>query len=223
MGISQKDLIHSLSNLLNWLEQENSWGTNKGELRFITGRLGELYVAIMTNGQMAEATNQAGYDVVSEENERISVKTTTNWIGTHNFTFNKNTLAKVDRITLVYVDVEEVSLKIIFDEPKEKAVSLMVDADNGSKYSFAMSKIITKQNELMKSPTIIAFAKYKDYTINRLESGTIELLQSDIVIKPVKPILRKIAKEIGVDINNSTSNPKNTRVLGWDIIKQLSL
>lgn len=40
MIITPKDMIHSLSKLLDWLEQESNWGTNKGELRFITGRIG---------------------------------------------------------------------------------------------------------------------------------------------------------------------------------------
>lgn len=43
-------MINSLSHLLDWLEREKNWGTNRGELKFITGRIGELYAAIMTNG-----------------------------------------------------------------------------------------------------------------------------------------------------------------------------
>jgi len=43
----------------------------------LTGRIGELYAAMITRGQMALETNQRGYDVVSALNERISVKTIT--------------------------------------------------------------------------------------------------------------------------------------------------
>lgn len=43
------------------------------ELRPLTGRIGELYVAMITRGQMALATNQKGGDVVSALGERISV------------------------------------------------------------------------------------------------------------------------------------------------------
>lgn len=218
MGIGQKDMINSLSNLLNWLEQENSWGTNKGELRFITGRIGEVYTAIMTNGQMAEATNQKGYDVVSEKNEKISVKTTTCWRGTHHFKFNKNTLENIDRVVLVYVDVEEGDVKIIYDESLEKAKTLMRNSDS----TISMSKIISQKQCQTKKPSILNSATYNDYKINRLESGTIELFIKETPKVPVKPILREIAKEIGVDINNSNSNAKNTRILGWDIIKQLN-
>jgi hypothetical protein len=35
------------------------------ELRHLTGRIEELYVAMMTLGQLADSVNQRGYDVVS--------------------------------------------------------------------------------------------------------------------------------------------------------------
>ncbi|MFC6346357.1 hypothetical protein [Vagococcus carniphilus] len=38
----------------------------------------------------------------------------------------------------------------------------------------------------------------------------------------VKPVLKEIAKEIGVDIHNGTGNLKTTRALGNDIIGQLT-
>ncbi|MDT2831485.1 hypothetical protein P7H62_10935 [Vagococcus carniphilus] len=38
----------------------------------------------------------------------------------------------------------------------------------------------------------------------------------------VKPVLKEIAKEIGVDINNGNGNSKTTRALGNDIIGQLT-
>lgn len=222
MGISQKDMINSLSNLLNWLEQENSWGTNKGELKFITSRIGELYVAIMTNGLMANKTNQEGYDVVSEDNERISVKATTTWRGSHQFKFNRNTLSEVDRVVLVYINVEDVTVKIIYDELKEDAEILMVDADQGKNGAISMSKIISKKKKAKKVPVVKNTIKFDNYVINRLESGQIQLLKNNTEQVPVKPILKKIAKDIGVDINNSNSNLKDTRALGWDIMKQLS-
>lgn len=216
MGISQKDMINSLSNLLNWLEQENNWGTNNGELKFLTGRIGEIYVAIMTNGLMAEKTNQNGYDVVSESGEKISVKATTCMKGTHNFRFNKNTLNEVDRIVLVYVNVEEVSVTIIYNELKSDAEKLM---NNSGRIS--MSKVINRQKTIIKNLKILDSVNYKNYRIIRLENGKIQVFDKGVEINPTKPILKIIAKKIGVDINNSNSSMKNTRVLGWDIIKQL--
>lgn len=222
MGISQKDMINSLSNLLNWLEQEKNWGTNRGELRFITGRIGELYVAIMTNGLMAEATNQKGYDVVSEDGEKISVKTTTREEGNHQFRFNKNTFIEVDRVVLVYVNVEETSVKILYDELKQEAEKLMINSSDGNTKSISMSKVMNKKRTHISKLTILNSVNYKNYRIQRFENGKIQVSVNELEVNPVKAVLRKIAKEIGVDINNSNSNMKNTRVLGWDIIKQLS-
>ena len=37
------------------------------ELRHLTGRIGELYVAMMTLGQLADSVNQRGYEIVNSE------------------------------------------------------------------------------------------------------------------------------------------------------------
>lgn len=71
MGLTPKDMISSLSKLLDWLEQESNWGTNNGEFRFITGRIGEIYTAIMTNGSMAIETNQNLKNTRRLENDLI--------------------------------------------------------------------------------------------------------------------------------------------------------
>lgn len=62
--------------------------------------------------------------------------------------------------------------------------------------------------------------KYRSYTIQKLESGTIRVIHEGNEVPAVKPVLREIAKEIGVDINNGNGNLKTTRVLGNDIIRQ---
>ena len=77
MSLSQTQIIRSLGEALAWFEKELSWGTPIAELRHLTGRIGELYVAMVTRGQMALSVNQVGYDVVSAEGEKISVKTFT--------------------------------------------------------------------------------------------------------------------------------------------------
>lgn len=221
MTITQKDMIHSLSKLLDWLEQESNWGTNNGELRFITGRIGELYTAIMTNGQMATETNQEGYDVVSENGERISVKATTRNSGTHQFRFNSNTLTKVDRIILVYVNVEDLEVQIIYDELISEAKKIMVDIKDGKDKSISQSKVLKKSKKGTVRTVVVKDVKYRDYTIQKLESGTIRVIHEGNEAPVVKPVLREIAKEIGVDINNGNGNLKTTRILGNDVIRQL--
>ena len=72
--LTQVQIIQSLAEALSWFEKEVSWGVSPGELNHLTGRIGELYAAMITRGQMAIDTNQHGYDVVSASNERVSVK-----------------------------------------------------------------------------------------------------------------------------------------------------
>ena len=92
--LTQVQIIQSLAEALNWLEKELSWGVAPAELNHLTGRIGELYAAMITRGQMALETKQRGYDVVSALNERISVKTITS--STH-VSFNPRTFELVDR------------------------------------------------------------------------------------------------------------------------------
>lgn len=46
-----------------WLEKELSWDVPATELRHLTGRIGELYTALITNGRMATEVNQAWYAI----------------------------------------------------------------------------------------------------------------------------------------------------------------
>ena len=75
-----------------WFERELQWGVPPTDLRHLCGRIGELYAALITNGQMAFATNQQGYDVVSAQGERISVKTTAMMGGNGQIAFNPSSL-----------------------------------------------------------------------------------------------------------------------------------
>lgn len=76
MALTQMQIIQSLGEAMSWFERELQWGVEPTELRHLIGRIGELYAALISNGQMATEVNQKGYDVVSEKGERISVKTT---------------------------------------------------------------------------------------------------------------------------------------------------
>ncbi len=65
MALTQMQLIQSLGEAMAWFERELNWGVRPTELRHLCGRIGELYAALITNGQMATEVNQEGYDVVS--------------------------------------------------------------------------------------------------------------------------------------------------------------
>ena len=102
--LTQVQIIQSLAEALSWFEKEISWGVSPGELNHLTGRIGELYAAMIKRGQMALDTNQRGYDVVSASNERISVKTVTT---SNHVSFNQNTFHHVDRILVLRINVDE--------------------------------------------------------------------------------------------------------------------
>ena len=216
-------IIQSLGEAMNWLEREISWGANPAELRHLMGRIGELYVAMYTNGSMAENVNEKGYDVVSKENEKISVKTTSRTSGHGNVSFNPNTLRFVDRVIILRFNDEEMELEILLDESIDEAKKLMTQQRDG-KISISMSKIY-KPNKKIREDSEILVAKeavYQNYVIRELENGSIEVYDAGEKQLVVKPLLRKIAGLISISILNGKGNPYNTRQLGTLIIKELS-
>ncbi|MBO1913178.1 hypothetical protein [Sporosarcina sp. 6E9] len=54
MALTQMQIIQSLGEAMSWLEREISWGKNPAELTHFMGRIGELYVAMYTNGNIAD-------------------------------------------------------------------------------------------------------------------------------------------------------------------------
>ena len=109
MSLSQFQIIQSLGKSLEWLQQELSWGVSAQELSHLTGRIGELYTAMYTYGQMALENNQHGYDVISSDGERISVKTITT---SNHVSFTKSTLSYVDRIVILEINTTDLEINI---------------------------------------------------------------------------------------------------------------
>lgn len=60
---------------------------------------------------------------------------------------------------------------------------------------------------------------YGSYVIRQRESGTIELTDDGVPVDPVKPRLRALAAELGVDINNPQGRELNTRTLGERVMR----
>ena len=217
MSLSQLQIIRSLAEALQWLEKEISWGTPVQELRHLTGRIGELYAAMITRGQMASAVNQRGYDVVSAEGQRISVKTVTS---ASHVSFRRSTLDLVDQVMILRInldegepsieEIENASLSDLLPKLREQADGLI----------YPVSRPV-RTNPLIDGLTEIASCRFGQYRIAQLENGAIRLTENEREITPVLPVLRDIAREIRVDILNSVGNRKNTQSLGADIIKAL--
>lgn len=220
MALTQMQIIQSLGEAMNWLEREVNWGVDVAELRHLMGRIGELYVAMITNGQMAPNTNEKGYDVVTKSGERISVKTTTISNSAGSITFNGNTLQFVDRVVILQFNTSEMEIETLLDCSVVDAYSMMTDADAKGKRTISLSKIAPKKKS-QRQELLAREAVYKEFRVAELESGTIEVYKNDILQSKSKPILTMIAREMNLPIVNLNGNLLNTRSLGSHIIKAI--
>ena len=118
MALTQIQIIQSLGEARSWFERELGWGVPVGELCHLTGRIGELYAALITNGQMATHVNEKGYDVVAESGERVSVKTTGMLGSSGQVSFNSNTLAVVDRVIVLRINTEEMQIETLLNDTR---------------------------------------------------------------------------------------------------------
>lgn len=219
MALTQMQLIQSLGEAMAWFEREINWGVPATELRHLCGRIGELYVALITNGQMATEVNQKGYDVVSEAGERISVKTTAKMDSLGHITFNANTLALVDRVIVLRVNTEEMQVETLLDKPISDAISLMQQGEGDQRY-ISLRHFIRKPT-VRRDIKVVKEVNFHGYVIRELETGSIEVLQNGVPLVPVKPVLRELAGDLNVGLLNSSGNPLNTRQLGSQIIKSV--
>ena len=163
MALTQMQLIQSLGEAMAWFERELQWGVPPTELRHLCGRIGELYAAILTNGQMALAVNQQGYDVVSAQGERISVKTTAMMGGTGHVSFNANSLNQVDRVIVLRVNTDEMQVETLFNGRVEEVLSL-VTQDGAGKRTLSLSKLVGKSKPRQEIKTTQE-ACYRGYLV----------------------------------------------------------
>lgn len=217
MSLSQVQIIQSLGEALAWFEKELGWGVSPGELGHLTGRIGELYAAMITRGQMALATNQRGYDVISAENERISVKTvtTSNHVG-----FNLNTFDQVDRIIVLRINVDEgeAAIEELLDCPTSEARRILRESGGKLIYPTTANR---REAQSLDNLSVTAQASDSDFVIKQYENSTITVEKSGDRLEPAKPILRELADKHRVSLLNSNGNPKNSRQLGADVIRAI--
>lgn len=65
-------------------------------------------------------------------------------------------------------------------------------------------------------------AKFEQYTVRELESGSIEVEVNGKLVTSVKPALRKLAEKLNVSLLNKNNNPLNTRALGTLLIRRIN-
>ena len=220
MALTQMQLIQSLGEAMSWFERELQWGIPATELRHLCGRIGELYAALITNGQMATTVNQRGYDVVSSTGERISVKTTAMQGHNGHVSFNPNSLAEVDRIIILRVNTEEMQVETLLDAPIAQAIALMTPEGDGRR-TLALSKLVksVRQRSEIKTVNNVTF---NGFTVRELESGSIEVEKDGVIQNPTKPVLRDIATQLNIPLVNANGNPFTTRQLGSQVIKTIA-
>lgn len=69
--------------------------------------------------------------------------------------------------------------------------------------------------------TVKREAKQGDTVLHELTSGSIEVWRAGVLQQPSKPILRELAEQLGVGLDNGNSNPLNTQSLGRRLITHL--
>ena len=225
MSLTQFQIIQSLGKNLEWFQTEMSWGASAQELRHLTGRIGELYVAMLTRGQMAPENNQRGYDVVSNKNERISVKTVTS---SHHVSFNANTLQYVDRVIILRINTKDLSIEILVDEDTETARTKMRWNQTVGSYVIGTANKSSDDEETgakgiasVEHLLMVKQVNYDDYTIKQYENGSVFVFQNGLLATPAMPILMAMAAQLNVDLLNSAGSKKNTRQLGDHVIKAI--
>ena len=220
--LSQTQIIRALADALSWFEREITWGVNPAELRALTGRIGELYAAMITRGQMALAPNQRGYDVVSADGERVSVKTITS---SSHVAFRSSTFDEVDRVIILRVNVdpeEGISIEELLDKPADEARSF--SRDGAGNFRYVVSKPEVAREEVEPSNLrITAKARYGDHEIVRYENAAIRILRNgELQQINVKGFLRPIAAELGVSTESESGLKLNTQQLGANVIRALN-
>lgn len=219
MALTQMQLIQSLGEAMAWLERELNWGVAPTELRHLSGRIGELYAAVISNGQMANQVNQKGYDVVGSNGARISVKTTAMMDNAGHVSFNVNTLDQVDRVIILRLNTSEMQVETLLDASTKDALALM-GPERAGKRDLALSKF---KKPIVRKVAPVRSVVFEGTTIRELENGTIEVERDGNPIVPAKPTLRDLAVRLNLSILNGNGNPLNTRSLGSLIINTVRL
>ncbi len=220
MAITQMQVIQSLGEAMTWFEKELQWGVPPTELRHLSGRIGELYATLITNGQMATEVNQKGYDVVSSTGERISVKTTAMMGTSGHISFNPRTLGIVDRIIVLRINTDEMQIETLLNDTKENAVKLMGNIDSNGKVSISLSKLIISTKERLNIPSTKT-VNFESYVVRELENGSVEVEEDGVFMTNTLAVLKVIAKRLSIGTLNGNGNPYNTRQLGTAVIKEI--
>lgn len=229
------DIRESLKEYQAMFKREIQRNVPIGELTHLTGRIGELYVADKVQGTMAFDTNQKGFDVFSNDDKRISVKTTSSSSGSHQFFFNANTIGFVDEVFILKID-RDGEIQELFYDSIGNAKKLMVDrgklAISQSKLSnlekYLTDKVDISKERIGKNMGILLM-DYHYFEINDINfrlfinGNVIRVEENRVLIKSVKPKLREICELLGIVVTylGSGSDPTTNNSYARKIVKKL--
>ncbi|PSU86704.1 hypothetical protein C0W42_19645 [Photobacterium kishitanii] len=112
-------IVELLNKYIEILKVEEALGTPATEMRALIGRIGEIYAVIKTDGELASASNQQGYDVIQGNGRTLSVKTTATLRGTININKNTSHLAN-DTMVVLY---EDGKLRVIYHQDTDTLIN----------------------------------------------------------------------------------------------------
>lgn len=125
----------------------DEFGVKPTEVRHLIGRLGEFECALMVGGTLAHRANQHGFDVISKEGRKISVKTTAQKSGF--VAISEKTIHYADDLMLIqYIGG---NLITIYYGCIKNAVSVARTYDGVGKYELDISKARTLARQLEAS------------------------------------------------------------------------
>jgi hypothetical protein len=117
-------------------------GCKPTEVRHLIGRLGEFFCALHVEGKLAHEANQHGFDVISKNDKRISVKTTAQKSGF--VSINQNTADLVD--DLMVIQFSNSKLNIIFYGPIQDAISVSRIWEGKFEFDISKAKKLSMKN-----------------------------------------------------------------------------
>ncbi len=212
MALSQMQLIKSLEETLRWFERELQWGVPPAELAHLVNRIGALFTAINCNGQLAVDAKQGGYDVVCANGYRYSVTcvATKKIRGEVNFT--REVLEMVDRVAVLQLNLDEMEVVPLLDVAVEE-LSEYVSVHEGGKLILSLGGL-RKKPKGRSEIAVLREVVYRDYLIRELETGYVEVALYGTSVDRIKPVIQKLAVELGVSLHNGMGSSKNIKMLG---------
>lgn len=219
MALTQIDHIHALDETLRGFERELQWGVSPRDLGHLVERIGQIFAAICSNGQIVPADENCGYSVVGYNGDRYLVQCVSGDIVGGEINFTHEQLEKVDRVCILFFSTDEIEINTLLDTSVER-LARYVSHHHGNKLIVPLLSLVSSKREPGEIK-VTRTVQYKDYVISERENGGVDVASYGNLLNPVKPILLKLAAELDVPLFNGMERSRNTRLLGTQVIQAI--